>query len=508
MTEFRTIGPFRVDLARGVLLREGQALPVGQRGVALFAALLAAQGQTVAKADLMQAGWPGLAVEEGNLTVQIAGLRKVLGPAPQGQDWIVTVPRLGYRLIVPQTTLPEDHFVKPSLAVMPFTNLSGDAEQDYFGDGVVEDIITALSKFRSFAVIARNSSFSYKGRAVDARQVAGELGVRYLLEGSIRRSGSHLRISTQLVECAGGQNIWAERFDGRVEQVFEFQDQITESVASRVEPSLEAAEIERTRRERPGSIAAYDLYLRALPLLLSGTDTANASGYALLNEAIRLEPQNAVFLASAAQALSDRGILGWPSIGPDDRATCAALVSRALQYAAGDSIVLAHCGDALLQFLKEYDWAQTVLGTAISANPNNFRVVVLAGVGNLHCGSIADALDLLHRAIRLSPRDPAVIFSMTGIAHAHVVQGEFEEALVWATRSLTLNPSFQCTYWMLIAANAQLGRMEEARKFLAAFRKLAPGVTVASIWAGQPQKDPSRCAAILDGLRLAGLEEG
>ena len=359
--------------------------------------------------------------------------------------------------------------------------------------------------FRS--VIARNSSFTYKGRAVDVRQVGHDLGVRYVLEGSIRRAGDRLRISAQLVECENGQHIWAEQFDGTTRDVFDFQDRITESVATMVEPHIQKAELERSRRERPGSIAAYDLYLRALPKLSMETAEDNADAIALLTGALVLEPDNAVFLALAAFAVSACNTMVYPPFGPDDRQTCAVLARRGLDRAAGDATVIAHCSMVLLYNNKDYDLAMAAIQSAVEANPNDLLVVSRAGIAHLHCGSIADSLACFHRAIRLSPRDPETHASLTGIAHCQMVLGDFQEALIWATRSLTLRPSFQCTYWMLIAANAQLGRMDEARKFLAAFRKLAPGVTIASIWAGQPQRDPSRCAAILDGLRIAGLAE-
>ena len=501
-------GPFTLDPDRRALTCGGAVTELGQKACTLLQVLVQARGSTVSKADLMQAGWPDTAVEEGNLTVQIAGLRKALGPGPGGQDWIVTVPRVGYRMILPQSPGTEVRdSPKPALAVLPFANLSGDAEQDYFADGVVEDIITALSRFHSFAVIARNSSFTYKGQAVDVRQVGHDLGVRYVLEGSIRRAGDRLRISAQLVECENGQHIWAEHFDGMTGDVFDFQDRITESVATVVEPHIQKAEIERSRRERPGSIAAYDLYLRALPKLSTETAEDNAEAFALLTMALVLEPDNPIFLALATFTLGHRGMMAYPAIGRDDRQECAALARRGLERAAGDATVIAHCSMELLHIAKDYDWAMAAIQSAVEANPNDLLVVSRAGIAHLHCGSIADSLAFFHRAIRLSPRDPGAHISLTGIAHAQMVLGDYPEALVWAARSLALRPNYHCTYWMLIAANAQLGRMDEARKFLAAFRKLAPAVTIARIWAGQPQQDPSRCAAILDGLRLAGLAE-
>ena len=504
-----TFGHITFDMEMGLLSRDGVALTVSHRAIALLRSLAEHQGQTVSKAELSDAAWPGQIVEEGNLTVQIAALRKALGPMPDGNDWIVTVPRVGYRLLrenAPKSVQTES-IILPSLAVLPFENMSGDSEQDYFADGVVEDIITALSRFKSFAVISRNSSFAYKGKAVDVRQVASELSVRYVLEGSIRRTGDRLRISAQLVECENGQHIWAEHFDGKIGDVFDFQDRITESVATVVEPHIQKAELERSRRERPGSMAAYDLYLRALPKLSMETASDNADAYALLTEALEMEPDNPVFLALASYALGQRLTRTFATVDPNERQKSAELARRGLERAAGDAKVIAHCSMVMLHNTKDYELAMAAILSALVANPNDLLVVSRAGIAHLHCGSIEDSLDCFHRAIRLSPRDPEAHISLTGIAHAQMILGDYQEALTWAARSLALRPNFQCTYWMLIAANAQLGRTAEAQKFLAGFRKLAPGVTVASIWAGQPQKDPNRCAAILDGLRLAGLPE-
>ena len=275
-----SFGPFIFDRTTGALSRGGRPIAVGGRGAALLAALVDADGGAVGKDALIEAAWPGTIVEEGNLSVQIATLRKALGQRADGQDWIATVPRVGYRLLKASPS-PQDSAagVPPSLAVLPFGNLSGDAEQEYFADGVVEDIITALSRFRSFAVIARNSSFVYKGRAVDVRQVSKELGVRYVLEGSVRRGGERLRITAQLVDGQTGAHLWAEHFDGAVGEVFEFQDRIAERVVGVVEPQILWAEVRRSKRERPDSIEAYDLYLRALArhYRLTAEDNAAAS---------------------------------------------------------------------------------------------------------------------------------------------------------------------------------------------------------------------------------------
>jgi TolB-like protein/Tfp pilus assembly protein PilF len=431
-----------------------------------------------------------------------------MGTMADGQSWILTVPREGYRLLAGTAEAGAAHPDPPVLAVLPFRAVGGEAEADYFADGVTEDIVTALSRFRSFTVLTSGVSFAHRDRAGDPRALAAELGVRYLLLGSVRRAGERLRISAELVEGVSGAPLWADHFDGVLGDVFEFQDRITADVAMVVEPRIQVAEIERSRRERPGSVAAYDIYLQALPKIARQTAKENAEAYALLTKALAIEPDDPLLLSEAAWALGHRNAMGWPPIGPDDVQVCADLARRALQRAAGDPTVMAHAGLNLLQTGKEYDLGMAVLDSAARANPNHHMVVVLAGIAHLHCGALEDALAYFHRANRLSPNDPSAHATLTGIAHCHIARGEYAEALAWATRSLAINNRFDCTYWMLIAANVYLGHMEEARRYLRDLLAIAPQVTVASIRAGQPAKDPSRVAAILDGLRRAGLPEG
>ena len=217
----------------------------------------------------------------------------------------------------------------PVLAVLPFRAVGGETEADYFADGVTEDIITALSRFRSFTVLTSGASFAHRDRAGDPRALAAELAVRYLLMGSVRRAGDRLRISAQLVEGDTGTQLWAEHFDGALADIFEFQDRITEDVAMVVEPRIQMAEIERSRRERPGSVAAYDIYLQALPKIARQTAKENAEAYELLTRALAIEPDNALLLAEAGWALGHRNAMGWPPIGPDDVRTCTDLARRA-----------------------------------------------------------------------------------------------------------------------------------------------------------------------------------
>jgi len=310
MDRVYAFGPFRLDISAEILFRGADPLTAGRRAVGVLRALLEHPGVPVSKDALMQAAWPGLAVEDNNLTVQIATLRRVLGEEPGGDKWIETLPRRGYRFVGPAVTkgnpdgagavamradpLPwESSFPpvpdRPSIAVLSFENLSGDTEQDYFADGMVEEIITSLSRIRWLFVIARNSSFTYKGRNVDARQIGRELGVGYVLEGSIRKAADRVRITGQLIDASSGTHIWADRFDGALGDIFELQDQVTASVVGAIAPKLEQAEIERAKHKPTESLSAYDYYLRGRANLRSGTKLANDEALRLFYTAIQLD---------------------------------------------------------------------------------------------------------------------------------------------------------------------------------------------------------------------------
>ena len=401
-------GPFVFDPGNGTLFRGNELVPVGAKGALLLAAFLSEPGAVRTKAELLDAAWPGLSVEESNLSVQIAALRRHLGRRPDGGEWIATVQRIGYRFAgeaAERSATPGT--VLPSLAVLPFQNMSGDPEQEYFADGVVEDIITALSRFTSFAVIARNSSFVYKGTAVDVRDVAKDLGVRYVLEGSVRRAGDRLRLTAQLIDATSGVHLWAERFDGATVDIFDVQDRITGSVAVAIEPQIRQAEIERSRRKHPENLDAYDLYLRALAKLYTMRPNDNAEAYGQMVQAIALEPDHAPFLTNAVWALQFRLGMGWPALTEDDRGNCLDLARRALANAHGDPAVLAQCGQALLMIGREYDYGLQILVDALAVNPNNQYLLVAAAVAKLHCGDIEEALAHSRRAILMSPARPA-----------------------------------------------------------------------------------------------------
>jgi len=506
--EALAFGPFRLSLEKGVLLRDGEPLTLGRRALDILATLLRSRGLVVTKAELIDAAWPGLAIEESNLSVQIAALRKALGAPPGGGEWIATVNRVGYRLVdagrIPaEAQASSPPAALPMIAVMPFRNLSGDAEQEYFADGIVEDLIAALSRFRSFGVIARDSSFVYKGRPHDARQVGRDLDAGYLLEGSVRRAGRRLRIVAEMIDTASGANLWARNFDGKVGDVFVFQDRIAEAVAVIVEPHIRKAEIERSRRKRPENLNAYELHLRGLEKDYARGPVSEA--FDLFSRAVAHEPDHAPFLAAAAWLLEGRIVQGLPALTADDRGHCMDLARRAQEHADGDGDVLSRCGLCFISAGHDYERGLHLLRNGVEANPNHVQIIIQNAIGEPHCGDLDAAVAWTRRALVMSPADQATPWALTALAHIAIARGDYRLGLAEAVRSHALNPGYLPTYWMLIAANAQLGRVDEARKWLERFRERAPGVTLDALRTGQPQKDRSRIDPILDGLKLAGL---
>jgi TolB-like protein len=310
---------------------------------------------------------------------------------------------------------------RPSIAVLPFVNMSGDPEQEYFADGMVEDIITALSRFRQLFVIARNSTFTYKGRAVDVRQVARELGVRYVLEGSVRKAGRRVRITGQLIDATTGAHLWAERFDGDLEDIFELQDRITEAVIGAIEPQIRKAEIERSRRKHPGNLDAYDLYLRALPHVYAMRPEDNIEALRLLKQAMSLDPGFTSALGYAAWCYEQRVARGWPTVRDDDVDNGVKLARAAIGTGSDDANAIAAAGFALLILGRDYDTGLAAVRRALDLNRNSALVLTLAGWANNFAGDLDEALTSFQRAQSLSPSDPGAFLFVTGAALAHLL---------------------------------------------------------------------------------------
>jgi adenylate cyclase len=394
---------------------------------------------------------------------------------------------------------------KPSIAVLPFTNMSGDPEQEYFADGMVEDIITALSRFNQLFVIARNSSFTYKGRAVDIRQVAKELGVRYVLEGSVRKAGNRVRITGQLIDAATGAHLWADRFDGGLEDVFDLQDKITENVVGAIEPTVRKAEIQRARRQPVENLDAYDLYLRALPHLYVFRPDENLVALDLLNKAIDLDPDFALALAYAAWCLEQRVVRGWPPVGADDVGTATALARRAIAAGGEDAMALVVGGFVLVMVARDYDAGLDAVRRALALNPGSGFVTIQSSAAQIFAGDPEEALVQAERAMALSPLDPGFHLYLTIVGFAHLLAGRPNQALEWAKKSAALYPDWDTTYWVLVPACVQLDRMPEARAALAKLQSLSPGLTVSGARQRLPIRNPASLEMILDGFHKAGL---
>lgn len=404
----------------------------------------------------------------------------------------------------PEQREPPD---KPSIAVLPFANMSNDPEQEYFADGISEDIITALSRIKQWFVIARNSSFAYKGRHVDIREIARELGVRYVLEGSVRKSGNRLRITGQLIEAESGSHLWAEKFDGDLEDVFALQDRITESVVGAIEPSLRLAEIARSKRKPPTDIGAYDLFLQALPHLYAIRPEPNQQALKLLHQALELDPNYAPALAYLAWGYEERVTRAWGAYGEDDAATAVTLARRAIAADRDDALVMVLAGFTLVMVARDYDQGLEAVNRAREINPNIAFVSFLVGAAMNISGYPDEALASIEDAIRVSPGDPGAFFFHTVAAMSHLMLGRPAEAWEATKRSARIYAGWDTTYRIMAPALVQLGRMEEAREAVAKLRELAPDISVSRLRERWPVRNQDNLNMMLDGLRAAGLPE-
>jgi adenylate cyclase len=390
---------------------------------------------------------------------------------------------------------------KPSIAVLPFQNMSGDPEQEYFTDGMVEDIITALSRFRALFVIARNSSLTYKGKAVDIKQVGRELGVRYVLEGSVRKAANRLRIAGQLIDAATGGHLWADHFDGVLEDMFELQDQVTSSVVGAIAPKLEQAEIERARRKAAQDLAAYDLFLRGMAKI----HTSNREALELFQQAIERDPGFATPYGMAARCHSFRRVLHRIVDLDSEIAEARRLCQKVIEIGQDDALALTWAGLALVEFCREYETGETLIDQALAVNPNLAIGWVNRGMVSAYLGRHEEAIGQFDRAMRLSPLDPEMFRGEFGTAMAHSFLGKFAEALHWARRSHAHRPGV--SNLVLINVMARAGQVEEARRLAKETQHIMPGVSISSLRTNVAWRRPEDMDRFSDGYRLAGLPE-
>ena len=446
---------------------------------------------------------------------RINAARSAIGDTGKRQRLIKTLPRRGLRFVGavreeecaaaeagPHKSSP-GIADKPSIAVLPFANLSGDPEQEYFIDGVVEDIITALSRNRAFFVIARNSSFTYKGKPVDTKQVARELGVRYVLEGSARKLGNRVRVTGQFIEAETGRHLWADRFDGEMADIFELQDQLVTSVVGAIAPQLEKAEIDRAKLAMTGDLAAYDFYLRGLASWNRWTADENAKALQLFNAAIAKDSEFSTPYGLAASCHHFAKANGWSA--SFDEKEIARLVERAADIGTDDAVALCWAGHVHAYFFRDLDRALLLIDRALDLDVNLAVAWQRSGWVRGYIGDPDGAIESLHKAIRLNPLDTRVFLTQSAMAFAHFIAGRDDEAARWAAMALRVKPNWLPALRMAVASNAMRGEAEQAKRALNAYLTIDPQVTIAKLCEYYPFRREADRERLIAAMRKAGV---
>jgi TolB-like protein len=509
-------------------------VPVEPQVFDLLEYLVRNRDRVVSKDDLIASVWHGRIISESTLSTRITAARSAIGDNGGEQRLIKTLPRKGVRFVgtvreeqkPPEIAGEPEHKTRvarpaaiaaeqskltfasgdnPSIAVLPFTNMSGDPEHEYFADGMAEEIIAALSRCKWLLVIARNSSFAYKGKSVDVRQIGHELGARYVLEGSVRRGGSRLRFIGQLIDATSGAHIWADRFDGEISDVFELQDRMTESVIAAIEPKIELAEIERLRRRPPANLGAYDLLLRAKQLESEFTDESLVTALCCVEAAIKIDTSYAPAMALGAYCYAERQVQGWVH-SAEDEAKWLRVAWRAVELDKDDANVLWMSAYAVWRLERNAQRAKELAYRSLLTNPNSANALAMIGWMEATTANPDKAFELIERAQRLNPRPPRDWFMSTAMAVAFFAVGRFDEAVTWSERAVTQNRRFVVALRVLASALAKLGQRERAADVVQEILKIEPQLTVSALRANLTWDDGFR-NKYCDGLRLAGLPE-
>jgi TolB-like protein len=517
-TDILLFGGFRFDRASGSLFRASgpaaaEPVALGSRALALLGLLLERQGQLITKDQIMNVVWSGMAVEEANLTVQISALRRILDRDREQGSCIQTVPGRGYRFIPPVArTEPSASAIehrtpgalalpdKPSIAVLPFANMSGDPEQEYFADGIVEEIVTTLSHISWLFVIARNSTFTYRGRAADVKQIGRELGVRYVLEGSVRKAGGRVRIAAQLIDASSGVHLWADRFDGLLEDAFELQDRVASNAAGAIVATLHAAETARSASRPTKDLTAYDLYLRAYAMVRSSEQIHDALH--LMEQAIERDPDYGPALAWAAVCCIRLLMDGRSADRVGDALKGADFARRALRVAGDDPGVLVNAAFALAYFGEDIDAMIALVDRVLSLNRSFARGWQTSSVLRTWAGQTDIAIEHAETSLSVNPRGRTGI-PLFVIGAAHFLTRRFDKALPKLLLPIQEDPGFLLAYHWLAACYALMGRLTEARDVIRRLRSMIPVVVTSESYLRKAEHRE----LLLSGLRLAGVPE-
>jgi TolB-like protein/Flp pilus assembly protein TadD len=511
-----TFGRYRLD-PRGGLMSGAREVRLTPKALTLLCYLAERPGEVVTKDELFAAVWPETTVGDAALVTCIQELRKALRDDARKPRYIETLHRRGYRFIgkvppsaasaiapgsdSPALPLPD----RPSIAVLPFANMSGDAEQEYFADGISEDLITALARIRWLFVIARNSTFVYKQRAVDVKEVARALGVRYVLEGSVRRAGKRLRVSAQLIDATTGAHHWAERYDRELGDIFAVQDEITRSVVAAIEPRLLAAEGVRALSRSSDDLGAWELVARAQTHVWRLTRSDNEAATNALKRAVEAYPDYAPARSLLGFCLVFAAHNGWID---REKGLLAGRQHIARAIALDDCDPWGQIAFGYLSMMeRRTEESIAAFRRAVDLNPNSAAAHCYLSHGLAFAGQDREAITHGEDAIRLSPLDPEMAMMLGGIAVAHYTAGRYAEALRYASELLRLRPGFHGAQRLRCASLAQVGRADEAREFLVAVRRDQPQLSIDWIRASVPYQTPELTERFLEGMRKAGLHD-
>nr|WP_284312103.1 winged helix-turn-helix domain-containing tetratricopeptide repeat protein [Labrys miyagiensis] len=514
---------FVLDIARRELRGPAGPISVEPQVFDLLTYLIRNRDRVVSKDDILAAVWGGRLVSESALTTRINAVRSAVGDTGNAQRLIKKLPRKGIRFAgavreerdaVNAASLlswppgPPALPDRPSIAVLPFANMSGDPDQEYFADGMVEEIITALSRMRWLFVIARNSSFAYKGRTVDVKQIGRALGVRYVLEGSVRKSANRVRITGQLLEASSGVLLWADRFEGGLEDIFDLQDQVTASVVGAIAPRLGQVEIDRANHKPTESLDAYDYFLRGMANVHRWNRQANNEALRDFRCAIERDPEFASAYGLAARCYSQRKACGWMIDRRQETAEAERLARLAAEFGRDDAVALCTAGIVLAYVVGRLDEGDALIDRALVLNPNLAWAWVFGSWVKIWLGQPDAATERGARAMRLSPNDPEVLFFMrTATAYSHFLTGHYAEALSWSRTAMRQQPKFVISICAAAASGALAGQLEEAQEAVERLRELESELRISDLTELFPFRRSDDIARWVEGLRKAGLSD-
>ena len=512
---------FLIDMDRRELRGSAGVIHVEPQVFDLLLLFVQNTDRVITKDELIDTVWKGRAVSDAALNSRINAARRAIGDTGEKQAFIRTVQRRGFLFAAEVTTpasdpspiVPSDPRSarvppvlalpdKPSIAVLPFQNLSGDPQQDYFADGMVEDIITGLARIKWLFVIARNSSFAYKGQSVDVKRIGRELGVRYVLEGSVRKAGERVRIGAKLVEAETGVHLWADRYDRRLDDIFALQDDITLSVVGAIEPSLREAEIARVRRKRPDSLDAYDLVLRAIPHAYYVMPEEAAKAVPLLEQALALEVDYAG--AHGWLAWCHEILFVWAGFKEHNRAAAIRHARAAITHGRDDATALALGAFAIGMVEHDGVAAREAFERALALSPSSAFTLFLGCIVLAWAGEAERAIEWAERGLRVSPMDRLAFAHHHALAVGHFLRGRYEEAANAARRAVQSNPGFSVAHSLLAASLARLGKTQEAKAAATQVLALHPSFSASAVCAAIGVA-PELAAALTEAWHEAGL---